>query len=101
MTDHRIVHSVIFSLNHDAGSREEQTFLDDGRSILSSIPTVQEFKVLTQVSPKNDYHFGFSMFFEDLQAYEAYNTHPLHVAFVQDRWKKEVTQFLEIDYMER
>jgi len=101
MVDHRIVHSVIFTLIHTAGSSEEQAFLQDGRATLSAIPTVQDFKVLDQVSPKNDYRFGFSMLFEDEQAYAAYNEHPLHVAFVSERWEKEVTQFLEIDYRER
>lgn len=101
MIDHRIVHSVIFTLIHKEGSTEEQAFLEDGRSILSSLPTVQEFKIFDQVSPKNGYRFGFSMLFEDEQAYAAYNEHPLHVAFVSERWEKEVTQFLEIDYRER
>jgi len=100
MADHRIIHSVIFTLIHEARSSEEKAFLEDGRSILSSIPTVQQFKVFHQVSPKNDYKFGFSMLFEDEQAYVAYNEHPLHVAFVSERWEKEVSQFLEIDYTE-
>lgn len=100
MADHRIIHSVIFTLKHAAGSSEEQVFLEDGRAILSSIPTVQQFKVFNQVSPKNDYRFGFSMLFEDEQAYTAYNEHPLHVAFVSERWEKEVSQFSEIDYKE-
>ncbi|MCR8658849.1 Dabb family protein [Paenibacillus endoradicis] len=100
MADQRIIHSVIFSLIHEAGSKEQQTFLEDGRSILSSIPTVQQFKVLNQVSSKNDYQFGFSMLFEDEQAYAAYNEHPLHVSFVSERWEKEVSKFFEIDYTE-
>ena len=56
------------------------------------------FEQLRQVSPKNDYRFGFSMEFADQAAYTRYNEHPDHVAFVRDRWKKEVTDFLEIDY---
>jgi hypothetical protein len=50
------------------------------------------------VSPKNDYRFGFSMEFADEAAYRGYNEHPAHVAFVRDRWMKEVDAFLEIDY---
>lgn len=94
----RIIHSVIFSLKHTAGSAEEQQFLADGKRILSAIPTVQQFQVYNQVSAKNDYSFGFSMLFEDEAAYAAYNDHPDHVSFVRDRWEKEVTAFLEIDY---
>ena len=32
--------------------------------------------------------------------YEAYNVHPQHVDFVENRWEKEVEQFMEIDYSE-
>jgi hypothetical protein len=50
------------------------------------------------VSPKNDYHFGFSMEFADQAAYTGYDQHPKHVAFVRDRWVHEVERFMEIDY---
>jgi Stress responsive A/B Barrel Domain len=50
------------------------------------------------VSPKNDYAFGFSMEFADQAAYDGYDQHPDHVAFVRDRWQSEVEKFLEIDY---
>ncbi|SFE76238.1 Stress responsive A/B Barrel Domain [Paenibacillus catalpae] len=95
-----IQHSVIFTLKHAEGSELEQKFLEDGKAILSSIPAVQQFRVFRQVSPKNDYKFGFSMEFADQAAYEAYNAHPLHVSFVEERWVKEVEAFLEIDYSE-
>jgi hypothetical protein len=92
-----IRHTVVFSLNHAAGSAEEGAFLRDAR-ILAAIPGVEKFEQLRQVSPKNDYAFGFSMEFADQAAYSAYNDHPDHVAFVRDRWVPEVARFLEIDY---
>lgn len=98
MNSNEIRHMVIFSLNHSKESGEAERFLKNGKEILTSIPVVQEFEVLNQVSHKNDYDYGFSMKFKDKVAYEAYNTHPKHVAFVQERWTKEVTRFLEIDF---
>jgi hypothetical protein len=95
-----IVHSVIFNLKHPRGSAEEAQFLEDGRSILASIPVVRNFKVYRQVSPKNEYAFGFSMEFSGSADYEAYDVHPLHKQFVNERWIHEVEQFLEIDYEE-
>ena len=92
-----IRHSVIFTLKHAAGSTEEAAFLRDAK-ILATIPGVTRFEQLRQVSPKNDYAFGFSMEFADQAAYTGYNDHPDHVAFVRDRWIPEVTSFLEIDY---
>ena len=38
------------------------------------------------------------MEFADQAAYDGYNEHPVHTAFVADRWVPEVADFLEIDY---
>ena len=92
-----IRHTVAFTLKHAAGSDEEGAFLRDA-NVLAAIPGVEKFEQLNQVSPKNDYSFGFSMEFADQAAYSVYNEHPLHVAFVRDRWVPEVSKFLEIDY---
>lgn len=93
-----LIHSVIFNLKHESGSEAESRFLEDGRRILSSIPVVRDFNVFRQVSPKNDFSFGFSMAFASEDDFQAYNDHPLHVKFVNERWQTEVESFLEIDY---
>jgi len=93
-----IQHMVIFDLNHEKGSAQAGKFLEDGLQILSKIPVVQNFQVFSQVSLKNDYTYGFSMVFAGESDYSAYNNHPEHLAFVEKRWKKEVTRFLEIDF---
>jgi hypothetical protein len=92
-----IRHTVVFRLKHPSGSQEERAFLADAL-VLERIPGVEQFEQLRQVSPKNTYRFGFSMEFADQAAYDGYNTHPDHVAFVRDRWGPEVEVFLEIDY---
>lgn len=94
----QIQHGVIFSLLHPEESREAATFLEDGKRILSGIPVVKNFQAFRQVSPKNDYQYGFTMVFESGEDYTTYNEHPDHVAFVEERWKKEVKDFLEIDF---
>jgi hypothetical protein len=93
-----IRHTVVFSLKHPAGSAEEGAFMQ-AAAALAAIPGVEKFEQLRQVSPKNDYAFGFSMEFADQTAYSGYNDHPDHVAFVRDRWVPEVERFLEIDYV--
>jgi len=93
-----IQHMVIFNLPYPAGSAKALSFLKDGTLILSGIPVVKDFQAFKQVSPKNDYQYGFSMVFSSQADYTTYNEHPDHVAFVEDRWKKEVTDFLEIDF---
>ena len=39
------------------------------------------------------------MVFADQAAYDAYNEHPAHVAFVEQRWQTEVDSFQEYDFV--
>ena len=94
----RIRHSVAFALHHVEGSAEEARFLDALRA-LAAIPGVEAFEVVAEVSPKNPYRHGVSMEFADRAAYEAYNAHPDHIAFVTELWESEVAEFLEIDFV--
>jgi hypothetical protein len=94
-----IQHMVIFCLKYDKNAPETLTFIKDGKRILRAIPGVRNFQAFAQVSTKNDYDFGFSMVFSSRADYEKYNTHPDHVGFVEQRWKKEVSRFLEIDFV--
>lgn len=96
----RIRHTVTFRLKHVPGSTQEKAFLSALES-LSSIPGVEAFEVLRQVGQKNAFTFGASMEFADQQAYDSYNNHPDHVRFVNERWLKEVDDFMEIDYQPR
>ncbi|MDF7808149.1 Dabb family protein [Pontiellaceae bacterium B12219] len=93
-----ITHSVFFKLNHAKGSEAEARFLSEAAA-LSSIPGVLNFQILEETSPKNSFEYGLIMEFPDQAAYDAYNTHPDHVAFVQQVWLKEVVEFQEIDYI--
>ncbi len=92
-----IRHTVVFRLKHPPNSTEEKAFLMAGK-VLAAIPGVEKFEQMRQVSSKNGYAFGFSMEFADQAAYDRYNSHPEHVAFVNGRWIPEVDEFLEIDY---
>jgi hypothetical protein len=92
-----IRHTVVFRLKHREGSAEEKAFL--ARSLeLARIPGVKHFEQLRQTSPKTNFAFGFAMKFDDQSAYDAYNIHPVHVAYVRDVWIPEVADFMEIDY---
>ncbi|MET0672618.1 MAG: Dabb family protein [Microbacterium pygmaeum] len=95
-----IRHTVVFSLHHPSGSAQEAAFLAEGRDLLTSIPGVYEFTVQRQVSPKSDLDFQFAMTFSDSAAFAAYDSHPIHVGFVRDRWVPEVAVFQEYDFEE-
>ena len=93
-----IRHTVVFNLKHAHGSLQEKGFLRDAKLAFEKIPGVEKFEQLRQVSRKTDYRFGFSMEFADQKASDAYDRHPRHVAFVQDRWNREVDAFMELDF---
>ncbi len=94
-----ICHTVAFRLKHPSGSESECAFLAAAQ-ILSTIPTVRAFECLRQVGKKNTFAFGLSMAFASQQDYDAYNAHPDHVHFVETRWKAEVLDFIELDYIQ-
>lgn len=98
LEDGKIKHTVMFNLKYAPDAPETGKFLQDGKRILSALPTVENFQVFRQVSPKNGYHFCFSMDFSGQAAYQAYNDHPEHVKFVKERWDTEVSEFLEGDF---
>jgi LAS superfamily LD-carboxypeptidase LdcB len=93
-----ITHTVAFRLRHARGSDHETAFLHEALA-LAGIPGVEDFQQMRQVGKKVAYDFGFSMRFADQSAYDAYNDHPVHVAFVRDRWAAEVADFIELDYL--
>ena len=96
LANDRIRHSVTFTPTHAAGSPEEADLLAAIRA-LAAIPGVEAFELMREVSPKNDYRYVLTMEFQDASAYQAYNEHPEHVAFVEQRWDADVGAFLEID----
>ena len=96
-----IQHTVVFRLDHAAGSPAEEEFLDTARESLSSIPGVAEYTINRQVSATSGQTWQFSMLFADQAAYDGYNDHPAHVGFVESRWQTEVVEFQEYDFVGR
>ena len=92
-----IQHTVVLKLKYPKDSLEERDFLEAAAK-LSSIPGIHNFQSLRQISKKNDYDYGLSMEFNNMEDYETYNQHPEHTKFVTTYWAKYVDKFLEIDY---
>ncbi len=92
-----IEHTVTFRLKHAPDSKAEASFLKAAAE-LASIPGVRDFQLRRQTSPKNSHSFGIAMGFDSPADYQAYNEHPLHVDFVQQRWIDEVIEFQEADF---
>ncbi|MCM8538334.1 MAG: Dabb family protein [Lentisphaeraceae bacterium] len=92
-----IRHTVSFKLKHDSGSSGEQEFIQEAYK-LADIPKVNKYEVLREVSPKNNFDFGLSMEFDSQEDYQFYCDHEVHVNFVENVWKPNVVDFLEVDY---
>ena len=92
----RIRHLVLFTLRHEEGSPEAEALVAALRS-LAAIDEVEKLEVVRQVGLKNNYQLAVTMEFASRAAYDAYNNHPNHVAFVRDRWNADVIDFMEID----
>ena len=90
-------HTVTFRLKHPAGSPKEADFLSAAEE-LAGIPGVKDFRIRRQVSQKNSHTFGLSIHFDSDEDFRAYSNHPLHDAFVQERWITEVEDFQESDF---
>jgi heme-degrading monooxygenase HmoA len=98
MTTSNIKHMVVFKLHAGKNNANAEQFLKISAEELTTIPGVEQFEVLRQVSAKADYDYGFSMVFANQADYEAYNNHPVHTQYVAERWMKEVSSFQEIDF---
>lgn len=92
--DATIRHTVSFRLRPEA---DQDAFL--GRlGALADIDGVQDFQLLVDVGDKNAFTHGATMVFADRAAYDAYDQHPDHQAFVADVWMRDVEDFLEVDH---
>jgi hypothetical protein len=92
-----IRHTVAFGLPFPKGSDEEAAFLRSAQR-LASIPGVLNLTVLQALGDENGRPWALSMDFADQAAYDGYNAHPLHRAFVEREWLPTVTSFAESDY---
>lgn len=92
-----IVHTVFFKLKEEQGSLGAEAFRDESLK-LAEIPGVEHFQWVKETSPKNDFDYGLTMEFADQAAYDFYNYHPKHVAYVENVWVPNVADFMEVDY---
>ncbi len=89
-----IRHTVAFALPFAVRSAEEQEFLAEARR-LAAIPGVEAFRVLRSL---DEQALSLSMDFANRAAYDGYDRHPQHRAFVAGRWLPTVTAFPEADH---
>lgn len=97
-TGKRIRHLVMFNFKDGKSSYEKDKFLQDSKSILTSIEGVEKFEILKQINPDIGYPFGFSMEFKNQEVYELYKKSPIHIDYVEQLWQKNIDSFLGMDF---
>ncbi len=99
-TGKKIRHLVIFDFKDGINFHEKDKFLQDSKSVLTSIEGVENFEILKQINPDIKYPFGFSMEFKNKEIYELYKKNPIHLDYVKQRWEKAIDKFLGLDFEE-
>ena len=66
-----ITHTVTFKLKYAKGSEEESIFLTAAKE-LRSIPGVENFECLRQISTKSHFEYSLSMDFDSMETYNTY-----------------------------
>jgi Stress responsive A/B Barrel Domain len=81
------IHHVYFYLKQD--SPENRAKLTEGLLKLSKVPTIRQFHIGEPASTTRsvivrDYAISWMCFFDNLEEEEVYQTHPIHLKFIED-----------------
>lgn len=91
------VHHVFFWLKNPA-NEEEKAKLIEGLEKLSKVPTIRSYQIGVPASTnrsviERSYSISWLCFFDNLEAEEIYQKHPIHLKFVEEcasLWEKVV-----------
>jgi len=93
-----IRHMVVFNLKVGEDDPRAAEFFAEAARALAPIPAALEFRQCRQTNGMCPYAYGFSFDFATAGDYAAYNAHPDHQRFVEDWWKTQVADFMEVDF---
>jgi hypothetical protein len=96
----KIRHMVVFNLKYGKDDPRSKAFIDEARRVFGNLPVPKNVMQCYQTNPMCAFDYGFSFDFMDPEDYRRYNNHPDHVKFVEERWKTEVANFMEVDFEE-
>ena len=91
------IHHVFFWLKNPDNAADKKA-LFEGLQQLSKVPTIQNFHIGTPATTNRDvietsYSFSWLAIFNNLEEEEIYQTHPIHLAFIdhcKHLWEKVV-----------
>ncbi len=82
------VHVVLFWMKDEASPAQHAQLLGDAKELLSGIPEVKALEAgKPAMTPRevvdNSYHIGLMTTFADKAGHDVYQTHPLHLKFIE------------------
>lgn len=94
-----IRHMVVFNLKTvEEGGAGADAFFAKAEELLWPIPHAANVARYRQTNAMCPYEYGFSFDFVAQSDYDAYNSYPDHIRFVEEWWKTQVTDFMEVDF---
>ena len=94
-----ITRMVFFNLKHEAGTPEIEAFIKNAHQ-LSEVPSVLKFEILKVEGKQFDYDYVICLVFNDRQGVEDYVKHAIHVNYLEDEWKPNVSGGMLIDLLD-
>ncbi|WP_187270886.1 Dabb family protein [Neolewinella aurantiaca] len=88
-----LIHTVYFWLNDDVDEASAMNF-EEGVSRLEGVPTVKRFffgpaaSTPTRGVTDNSFDYALILWFDDVAGHDVYQTHPIHLKFVEEQEAK-------------
>ena len=94
-----VTRMVFFNLKHEAGSPEAETFFKNAL-VLKEIPSLTGFEILKVEGKQFDFDYVIRLVFENQQGVEDYVNHQIHIDYLEEEWKPNVTGGMLIDLLD-
>jgi hypothetical protein len=94
-----VTRMVFFNLKHEAGSPEAEAFFKNAL-VLKEVPSLSDFEILKVEGKQFDFDYVIRLVFEDQQGVEDYVNHQIHIDYLEEEWKPNVTGGMLIDLLD-
>ncbi|MEO6052782.1 MAG: Dabb family protein [Chthoniobacterales bacterium] len=91
-------HLVLFKLKPGTTDETVENMMRETRMQLLKIPEVLNIKCGKRVDPDNDWQFFLAVDFESMNRLAVYTKDPIHVKYVEEIIKPNVSKRLALDY---
>lgn len=91
-------HVVLFKLKPEVTNEKVETMMMSTRMMLLKIPEVLSVKCGKKIDPASEWAFFIAVDCESMDKLGMYLEHPIHMKFVEEIIKPNITERLALDY---